>query len=72
MGARVARVLGCAEGMSTMATPMAYIAASRSRILAWGAGIAGGLAVAAAIGLWARHGAVVFFEMLTAGLAYCF
>lgn len=55
-----------------MATPMAHIAASRSRVLAWGAGIAGVLAVAAAIGLWARHGAVVFFEMLTAGLAYCF
>lgn len=55
-----------------MATPMAHIAASRSKALTWVAGIAGVLAVGAAIGLWARHGAVVFFEMLTAGLAYCF
>lgn len=26
----------------------------------------------AAIGLWARHGAAVFFDMLSAGIAYCF
>lgn len=28
--------------------------------------------LAAAIGLWARHGAAVFFDMVTAGIAYCF
>ncbi|WP_371345161.1 hypothetical protein [Ancylobacter sp. IITR112] len=38
----------------------------------WGLGIAAVLALGAAIGLWARHGAAVFFEMLAAGLAYCF
>lgn len=26
----------------------------------------------AAIGLWARHGAAVFFDMVAAGIAYCF
>lgn len=30
------------------------------------------LLVAAAIGLWARHGAAVFFDTLAAGIAYCF
>ncbi|ADH87898.1 conserved hypothetical protein [Ancylobacter novellus DSM 506] len=28
--------------------------------------------VGAAIGLWARHGAAVFFDMVAAGIAYCF
>jgi hypothetical protein len=28
--------------------------------------------LAAAIGLWARHGAAVFFDMVAAGIAYCF
>ncbi|MBB3769671.1 hypothetical protein FHS55_000257 [Angulomicrobium tetraedrale] len=33
---------------------------------------AGAVAVAATIGLWARHGAAVFFDMVAAGFAYCF
>lgn len=28
--------------------------------------------LAAAIGLWARHGAAVFFDMVASGIAYCF
>jgi len=35
----------------------------------------GGLALAlmgAALGLWARHGAAVFFDLVAAGFAYCF
>lgn len=38
----------------------------------WGAVIMVVLLLAAAIGLWARHGAAVFFDMLSAGIAYCF
>ncbi|WGD30260.1 hypothetical protein AncyloWKF20_21335 [Ancylobacter sp. WKF20] len=30
------------------------------------------LLLAAAIGLWARHGAAVFFDIVAAGIAYCF
>lgn len=34
---------------------------------------AGAIALlAAAIGLWARHGAAVFFDIVAAGIAYCF
>lgn len=36
------------------------------------AGFAGIALLAAAIGLWARHGAAVFFDMVAAGIAYCF
>jgi hypothetical protein len=28
--------------------------------------------LAAAIGLWSRHGGAVFFDMVSAGIAYCF
>ncbi len=55
-----------------MAGPMAQAASSQGMLWSWVAGIAAILALGAAIGLWARHGAVVFFEMLAAGLAYCF
>ena len=34
--------------------------------------VAGGLAMALAIGLWAYYGTAVFFEMLRAGWAACF
>lgn len=30
------------------------------------------LLLGAAISLWARHGAAVFFDLLAAGIAYCF
>ncbi|TCK31159.1 hypothetical protein EV667_1265 [Ancylobacter aquaticus] len=55
-----------------MAEPMGEVAPSHSTFWSWGAGIAAILVFGAAIGLWARHGAAVFFDMLTAGLAYCF
>lgn len=55
-----------------MAEPMAEAAPSRGSFWNWGAGMAALLVIGAAIGLWARHGAAVFFDMLTAGLAYCF
>jgi len=42
------------------------------RVLIWAPVVAVALLVAAAIGLWARHGAAVFFDMVSAGLAYCF
>jgi hypothetical protein len=51
---------------------MAELVRSRGSVWNWGAGIVALLVVGAAIGLWARHGAAVFFDMLTAGLAYCF
>jgi hypothetical protein len=45
---------------------------SRVRPTVWaGAGIVGVLA-AATILLWAHYGSAVFFEMIIAGLAFCF
>jgi hypothetical protein len=45
---------------------------SRIRPTAWvSAGIVVALA-AAAIALWAHYGSAVFFEMIMAGLAFCF
>jgi hypothetical protein len=45
---------------------------SRARPAAWaGAGIVGAL-VAATVLLWAHYGSAVFFEMIMAGLAFCF
>ncbi|MCK0196463.1 hypothetical protein MWN34_05995 [Ancylobacter sp. 6x-1] len=44
----------------------------RAGVVVW---LAAGLAfvlVAAAIGLWARHGEAVFFDLLAAGMAACF
>ena len=38
----------------------------------WVAGGALVVLLAAAIGLWARHGAAVFFDIVAAGIAYCF
>ena len=38
----------------------------------WVAMIGAVALLGAAIGLWARHGAAVFFDMLAAGIAYCF
>jgi hypothetical protein len=32
----------------------------------------GGVLLVAAAALWAYHGTAVFFDMLAAGLAYCF
>jgi hypothetical protein len=45
--------------------------ATSSRPLALLAG-AGGIALAAAIALWAHYGTAVFFEMIAAGIAACF
>lgn len=38
----------------------------------WMLGAGGVLILGAAIGLWGRHGAAVFFDMVAAGVAYCF
>ncbi|WP_428029152.1 hypothetical protein [Ancylobacter sp.] len=51
---------------------MAQAASGNGTVWTWVAMVAGLLMTAAAIGLWARHGAAVFFDMLTAGIAYCF
>lgn len=42
------------------------------RTLPWILAALGAALLAAAIGLWARHGAAVFFDMVAAGVAYCF
>lgn len=42
------------------------------KVARWGVGVALAALLAAAIGLWARHGAAVFFDMVAAGFAYCF
>lgn len=41
-------------------------------VMRWLAGTSMLLLVAAAISLWARHGAAVFFDTVAAGIAYCF
>lgn len=40
--------------------------------LGWAAVGVAVMAVAAGLALWARHGAAVFFDMVAAGIAYCF
>ena len=41
--------------------------------LVWGAlALLAVLLMAAAIGLWARHGSAVFFDLIASGIAYCF
>lgn len=40
--------------------------------LALGGGVLAGALLAAAIGLWARHGSAVFFDLIAAGIAACF
>jgi len=42
------------------------------KVTRWGAALGLAALLAAAIGLWARHGAAVFFDLVAAGFAYCF
>jgi hypothetical protein len=53
--------------------PDRIISSMPSRIpLVWaGAGIVGALAAGTVL-LWSHYGSAVFFEMITAGLAFCF
>ena len=44
----------------------------RNSLAAWTAGVLAFALLGAALGLWARHGAAVFFDMVSAGFAYCF
>jgi hypothetical protein len=44
----------------------------RARALFAGVAVVGALLVAGGGWLWARHGAAVFFDLVSAGLAYCF
>ncbi|MCS0494310.1 hypothetical protein NVS89_04315 [Ancylobacter sp. MQZ15Z-1] len=41
------------------------------RAATWLLAAAGLVLLGAAIGLWARHGAAVFFDLMAAGFAYC-
>ncbi|MBS7552410.1 hypothetical protein KHC23_01890 [Ancylobacter dichloromethanicus] len=51
---------------------MAQVASGFGGVWRWVAAVAALVLTAAAIGLWARHGAAVFFDMLATGIAYCF
>lgn len=42
------------------------------KVARWGVAALLVALLTAAIGLWARHGAAVFFDMVAAGFAYCF
>ncbi len=47
---------------------------ARTRVMRWGAALllaATALLLISAAALWARYGATVFFEMVTAGMAWC-
>ncbi|MDR6952836.1 tellurite resistance protein TehA-like permease [Ancylobacter sp. 3268] len=46
--------------------------ASFSLALRIGTGMLGLALLAASIGLWARHGSAVFFDLIASGIAYCF
>jgi hypothetical protein len=50
----------------------AVAGSKRSSGFSWLLGAGGVLVLGAAIGLWGRHGAAVFFDMVAAGVAYCF
>ncbi|MBS9478716.1 hypothetical protein [Ancylobacter radicis] len=45
---------------------------TQAQLARWAVGLGIVLLLAAAIGLWARHGAAVFFDIVAAGVAYCF
>jgi hypothetical protein len=47
-------------------------AASLRRMALFGAGAFIAVALAAGVVLWAKLGTAVFFEMIAAGIAYCF
>lgn len=53
-------------------SPAASVGPSNARAGRWVLALAVVAALAAAIGLWARHGAAVFFDLVSAGIAYCF
>ena len=44
----------------------------RTSLATWVVGILTLALMGAALGLWARHGAAVFFDLVAAGFAYCF
>jgi len=46
--------------------------ASTRRMVLWGAGAFIALLMTGAIALWVALGSTVFFEVLAAGIAYCF
>lgn len=46
--------------------------ATFSFVLRVGTGVLGLALLAASIGLWARHGSAVFFDLIAGGIAYCF
>lgn len=51
---------------------MAEVSPVSRMVARWGLAVGLAVLLAAAIGLWARHGAAVFFDMVAAGFAYCF
>ena len=51
---------------------MPDITASSPRYLPLALAAAGGVLVAATLALWAHYGTTVFYEMVTAGIAWCF
>ncbi|MGA0561073.1 hypothetical protein ACO2RV_01400 [Ancylobacter sp. VNQ12] len=51
---------------------MAEVSPVSRTVARWGLVVGLAVLLAAAIGLWARHGAAVFFDMVAAGFAYCF
>ena len=46
--------------------------ASTRRMALWGVGAFIALLMAGAVALWVTLGSAVFFELLAAGIAYCF
>ena len=60
------------EKFSTAAPGPRRHSATFSFALRVGTGLLGMALLAAAIGLWARHGSAVFFDLIASGIAYCF
>ena len=60
-----------------ISTPHGMIAAPSpqgrvSSAIVWGAAGLGALAMCGAAALWFHYGSTVFFEMISAGIAFCF
>ncbi len=60
-----------AEDM-TSATVQSPGNASMRRMVLWGVGAFIGLLMAGTVALWLTLGTAVFFEVVAAGIAYCF
>lgn len=68
----MAQTLDTKAPMAPSGTPAPAKARGAGRVTVWALALLGGALFGAALLLWARHGATVFFDTMSAGIASCF